>query len=455
MNIAINKTETDLNNSSLFLETTSENNETNGFSSGSTIFDVLLKMITQNDLHQTETFHKYNNEIDKLGKNIEKLNRNMESIETFLQPAFVKSKPKIPETTVSLTSVTSNHSIEPCKQNGNKQCTENTNNQFTPKDKLRFNLNFRNLKEKKSSQLLENNSNHSVVASNMHNITQKTMTNLIENVTLTDAKKSNAAAETLNVKTPELVNKEQSSSCKRALSVPRDCFERQQHLKSIKGDKWTEQLAVQLSGVHQIWPDRSPAPFMAYCDFATDTGGWTVLQTRTGQEVDFYRNYAEYRQAFGNIAEDHWLGLESIHLLTNQAVYELLIQLESFEGETAYARYGAFAVGGEAERYQMAVLGEYSGTAGDAMRRHAGMRFTTFDQDSDLLQEDNCAVVLLAAWWFRDCAAANLNGQYLKGYEGASGSSGGKGVYWADWAGEDYSLKTVVMKVRPVSVGWV
>ena len=43
------------------------------------------------------------------------------------------------------------------------------------------------------------------------------------------------------------------------------------------------------------------------------------------------------------------------------------------------------------------------------------MNFSTKDQDNDL-RSDSCAETFKGAWWYNDCDASNLNGQYLGGH---------------------------------------
>ncbi|KAL6061899.1 hypothetical protein STEG23_031518 [Scotinomys teguina] len=191
------------------------------------------------------------------------------------------------------------------------------------------------------------------------------------------------------------------------------------------------------------------AGFQVYCDMRTDGGGWTVFQRREDGSVNFFRGWEAYREGFGKLTGEHWLGLKRIHALTTQAAYELHVDLEDFDNGTAYAHYGSFGVGlfsvdPEEDGYPLTVA-DYSGTAGDSLLKHSGMRFTTKDRDSDH-SENNCAAFYRGAWWYRNCHTSNLNGQYLRGPH----ASYADGVEWSSWTGWQYSLKFSEMKIRPV-----
>ncbi|XP_065735367.1 fibrinogen C domain-containing protein 1 [Phocoena phocoena] len=205
----------------------------------------------------------------------------------------------------------------------------------------------------------------------------------------------------------------------------------------------------QEDGVYSVFPTHDPAGFQVYCDMRTDGGGWTVFQRREDGSVNFFRGWEAYRDGFGKLTGEHWLGLKRIHALTTQAAYELHVDLEDFDNGTAYAHYGSFGVGllsvdPEEDGYPLTVAG-YSGTAGDSLLKHSGMRFTTKDRDSDH-SENNCAAFYRGAWWYRNCHTSNLNGQYLRGAH----ASYADGVEWSSWTGWQYSLKFSEMKIRPV-----
>lgn len=94
----------------------------------------------------------------------------------------------------------------------------------------------------------------------------------------------------------------------------------------------------------------------------TDGGGWTVIQKRLDGSVNFYRNWADYKQGFGNKLGEYWLGLEMIHTMTSHEVYELRIDMVDFKGNTYYAKYDMFRVNNETDGYRLAIGSYIKGT---------------------------------------------------------------------------------------------
>ena len=116
---------------------------------------------------------------------------------------------------------------------------------------------------------------------------------------------------------------------------------------------------IRNSGVYTINPGGSGA-FGVYCDQTTTGGGWTMFQKRTDGSADFYLGWADYKQGFGNLNGEFWLGLDKIHRLTSSGGHKLRVYLEDFAGNSVYAEYGLFIVGSERTKYQLSV-GRYSG----------------------------------------------------------------------------------------------
>ena len=113
-------------------------------------------------------------------------------------------------------------------------------------------------------------------------------------------------------------------------------------------------------GVYTIKPDNLPA-FDVFCDQTTDGGGWTVFQKRLHGSVDFFLNWSDYKVGFGDLCGEFWLGLDKIHRLTSDHnSIRPRVDLEDFEGNTAYAEYNRFGVMSEIDKYKL-ILGSYSG----------------------------------------------------------------------------------------------
>ncbi|XP_029810419.1 angiopoietin-related protein 5-like isoform X2 [Suricata suricatta] len=190
---------------------------------------------------------------------------------------------------------------------------------------------------------------------------------------------------------------------------------------------WTETSGAP-SGVYAIQPEGAGAPFQALCDMRED-GGWTLIQSRDWgrrRRLDFERCWQEYKQGFGDLTGDHWLGLEHISDLTSQPGLrsELLVDLLGVDNRTLQAHYDDFHVAGEDLFYRL-TLGLYSGNAGDAFRGSGGpddqegCGFSTLDRDHDRCSPCTDGAEPFAScshdrsgagWWYSDCGQADLNG---------------------------------------------
>jgi hypothetical protein len=90
----------------------------------------------------------------------------------------------------------------------------------------------------------------------------------------------------------------------------------------------------------------------------TDGGGWTVFQRRQDASVDFYRGWQDYKNGFGDLNGNFWLGLDRVHRLTKSG--QNVLRVDLMDWTTAYAEYRSFSVASESDGYRLN-LGNFSG----------------------------------------------------------------------------------------------
>ncbi|XP_025048674.1 tenascin-X isoform X8 [Alligator sinensis] len=208
---------------------------------------------------------------------------------------------------------------------------------------------------------------------------------------------------------------------------PRDCAE-----ELLNGPSRSREVTVYVGGARD-------QPLRVYCDMDTDGGGWLVFQRRMNGKTDFWRDWQDYVQGFGDLSREFWLGNDALHALTSAGDYELRVDLRA-GAEAAHAIYSHFRVDSPSEHYRLH-LGSYRGTAGDAMSYHSGSVFSTRDHDPNRLII-SCAVSYRGAWWYHNCHFANLNGMY-------GNNKDHQGINWYNWKGFEFSIPFTEMKIRP------
>ena len=74
-------------------------------------------------------------------------------------------------------------------------------------------------------------------------------------------------------------------------------------------------------------------------------GNWKVIQRRGDYgepREDFNRNWADYKNGFGDHNKEFWLGNDQIHQLTKSGDMKLRIELMAHDGRKAWAEYDNF-----------------------------------------------------------------------------------------------------------------
>ncbi|XP_030324614.1 angiopoietin-related protein 7, partial [Calypte anna] len=201
------------------------------------------------------------------------------------------------------------------------------------------------------------------------------------------------------------------------------------------------------SGIYSIMPSVGGTPLEVLCEMDTEGGGWTVIQRRQDGSVDFNRTWKEYKEGFGDLNGEFWLGNENIHKMTSQGDYSLRIDLEDWNSKHKHAFYQVFSIEDEANEYRLHVDG-FSGTVEDSFAWYHNKRsFSTPDSGNI------CAEISHGGWWYHQCFFSNLNGVYYKGGRYSIKNRkvlGPDGIVWYSWKDTDYySLRKVLMMIRP------
>nr|XP_017021869.2 ficolin-1-like [Drosophila kikkawai] len=133
-----------------------------------------------------------------------------------------------------------------------------------------------------------------------------------------------------------------------------------------------------------------------------DGQGWMDILSRGDGSENFDRNWTDYKEGFGKLWGEFFLGLEKLHQLTKDEPHLLYVYLRDVHSNSRFARYDGFQIGSEEESYSLKALGRYSGSAGDSLGIHRGMKFSTIDRDNTR-SKANCAEIYGGGWWYNDC----------------------------------------------------
>ena len=166
-------------------------------------------------------------------------------------------------------------------------------------------------------------------------------------------------------------------------------------------------IGQQTSGVYTIHPDGSPA-FSVYCDMTH--GGWTVFMRRFDGSQDFFLFWRQYKEGFGNVSGEYWLGNEKLYHLTNQNQYNMKMDATLWSnGVKKFATYQTFRVQNEGRNYRLQISGYSGNTEIDHWAYHNGQEFSTRDRDYSSYK---CTQGHKGAHWYSGCYRVNPTGLY-------------------------------------------
>nr|NP_001121580.1 self-incompatibility-linked fibrinogen-like protein-A precursor [Ciona intestinalis]BAG15916.1 self-incompatibility-linked fibrinogen-like protein-A [Ciona intestinalis]BAG15918.1 self-incompatibility-linked fibrinogen-like protein-A [Ciona intestinalis]BAN92389.1 self-incompatibility-linked fibrinogen-like protein-A [Ciona intestinalis] len=215
------------------------------------------------------------------------------------------------------------------------------------------------------------------------------------------------------------------------------------------------------SGAYAIWINRLYKFTEVFCDMdvqaLSNKTGWITIQKRINGEINFNRGWQNYVDGFGNVHEEHWVGLENIHALTYQntttewfGTYvtspRMRIDFVDQDGVTAYAEYEVFKVAGANKKYRLiaAYLDQATAIPPGVPTPISNHWFSTYDNNNAF---PGCPETFQSGWWFLACGESNLNGPYPQIGDKNSPSN----IYWYDWYTvneNNTAFKSVSMKFQ-------
>ncbi|XP_051020545.1 angiopoietin-related protein 3 [Acomys russatus] len=199
------------------------------------------------------------------------------------------------------------------------------------------------------------------------------------------------------------------------------------------------------SGVYAIRPSNSQV-FNVYCE--TQSGSpWTLIQHRKDGSQNFNETWENYKNGFGRLDGEFWLGLEKIYAIVKQSDYILRLELQDWKDSKHYAEY-SFHLGNGDTNYTLHVA-EAAGNVPEALPEHKDLVFSTWDHRAK--GQLACPESYSGGWWWHDvCGENSLNGNYIKP-RGKSKAEKRRGIYWRPQNGKLFSIKSSKMMVQPTN----
>lgn len=162
-------------------------------------------------------------------------------------------------------------------------------------------------------------------------------------------------------------------------------------------------------------------------------GEWVLLQHHLVGQTSAFNDakWAAYKTGFGKqdlSSSAFWLGLESMHQLTKEGKWELVVKVkldktgwpavtpDAKQGQWAWAIFEDFSIDSESNKYMLKIgnmVKQKNGKLEQLKSYHNGMPFTTSDRKNDKWTK-NCASTYGTdggggGWWYNACYHACLN----------------------------------------------
>ena len=181
-----------------------------------------------------------------------------------------------------------------------------------------------------------------------------------------------------------------------------------------------------IQGRHVLLESTLP-PFPVFCTIDK----FIVIQRRRSPfDLSFNRTWNDYKNGFGDVSGEFWIGLEKLYRITNQPYvkYSIRFEMKLKAGASYYYESNDFYIAGEKERYQIVSIGTVTvHTASYYIAK--GQQFATRDKDLSY----KCG--------------SNYNGFWYSGSSCSYARFNQNAPYWYRISG---SVDYTEIKIRPV-----
>ncbi|CAH1800180.1 unnamed protein product [Owenia fusiformis] len=186
----------------------------------------------------------------------------------------------------------------------------------------------------------------------------------------------------------------------------------------------------------------SPVTIQVYCHFE-DGKAWTTVLRRLDGAIDFSECKLDggcLEEGTGHYSYEYWIGLNKLHILTQDKPYKLRVSMETFSGSRVFAEYSVFWLNNYAN-YRLHV-GGHSGVAGDSLGLHNRFRFTSACRD----------VAGQVGWIEKADGSCETHANLFGPYSSECGENN-ECIFWdtipLDPNGNNRAIKTLEVKITP------
>lgn len=138
-----------------------------------------------------------------------------------------------------------------------------------------------------------------------------------------------------------------------------------------------------------------------YCE--VNKGGWTRIMNKVDRSIYFNKSLIEYKNGFGDIEGNNWLGLDHMRFILTNRNYKIRFELFNDINNIYYFEFNTFMIGSESEGYKITLSDLNSRNINPFINYMNGMKFSTYDSDNDKYEAGNCALNYKTGWWMSSC----------------------------------------------------